>query len=118
MKTNMPSQIVISALTVAAAIAVPDGATAGEPMVLTDAQLDRVTAGFPKVEIHLTASYTDAVPIVDELTPPTAEPVSIMFEPAKQGEILKLNLRTQGTETSLHWPDGVVIVDISDPAAR
>jgi hypothetical protein len=37
-----------------AALATAGAAVAGEPMVLTDAQLDQVTAGFLKVEIHVT----------------------------------------------------------------
>jgi hypothetical protein len=47
MKTTLFSLIALGAFTVAAAVGPVDRAAAGEPMVLNDAELDRVTAGVP-----------------------------------------------------------------------
>jgi hypothetical protein len=109
MKTSLFSLL---ALGVAATMAGPaERAQAGEPMVLTDAQLDRVTAAGIEGEALATLVVNkQRGPI---LSPNTADNVDIEFGRAPEGTILRLELETVGTAISGR---GIHVWDVSDPS--
>jgi hypothetical protein len=79
-----------------AALLVTAGAgMAEQPMVLTEAQLDRVTAG-QGVVLVLQKTGDDSL----ELS--TADNVQIVFEPADPGTILDLRLAIPGTRGEVY----------------
>jgi hypothetical protein len=101
MKTAMT--LGLAALLATAGVAMADG-----PMVLTDAELDRVTGG-PRM--HVFVDLHNQAPAA----PNTAENVEIVFGSAPEGTILHLELTHTNPGTERSNFTGFRIIDVSAP---
>jgi hypothetical protein len=102
MKTTMIAATIALGLTAGVALA-------DQPMVLTNAQLDQVTASGTAAKITLRRGLTH-----DEdfsFTPDTSDQVTVSFGVAEPEDLLELTVQTGGTQTRFR---GVRVWDIRD----
>jgi hypothetical protein len=100
MKTTVIAATIALALTAGAALA-------DQPMVLTDAQLDQITASGMSAEITLRRGLT-----ADKDSSFTPGASTVLFGVAEPEYLLQLIVKIPGTQSGF---EGIHVFDISDP---
>jgi hypothetical protein len=101
MKTTMIAATIVLGLTAGAALA-------DQPMVLSNAQLDQITASGMAAEITLRRGLSGDKDF--SFTPGTS---AVSFGVAESGYLLQLIVKIPGTQSGF---EGIHVFDISDPA--